>query len=192
MANHNYKFFVDAVNQNNLQGVQLLADKSGVCCTTLIYKGNKFKTGSMNKQACYDLVNQLACSGNVRIPKNQVQFTGSNKCVYINGNKYSVLEVLNGVSVKSLFDILEDNKGSKLYYTIGEWLEDWSNRYNYVKTIDSDEYAILMNMAHIEYYLSTGERVANCLDLVTALDKVATEWARAEGVELTEAELVGV
>ena len=108
------------------------------------------------------------------------------KVAYIGGRRYTMLDVLKGVSIKSLFDIMDNNKGKELYYTLGTWLEDWNNRLQYVRTLESKDF--LTNMAWIECYLSSGERVVKLEELYEAIDRVATEWASQEGVRLIEDE----
>lgn len=107
MSNYNMTWFEDAIKQYNLQGVQLIPNKQGNTCLSLIYKLETYKTGNLNKKACYDLVKSLACSEEEKqeqgLAENQIQFTKNEDTVYINGKKYSV------------WDIIKDIKPSRLY-----------------------------------------------------------------------------
>ena len=102
--------------------------------------------------------------------------------IYLNGTKYNIIDVVKGVQVNSLLDILDGAKRSHAYYGIGEWLENWNNRLSYVKTIEKDETGILEKMLLIEGYLRTGKRRFQLIELYNILSDIENEWAQLEGV----------
>ena len=89
MSNFNMKFIKHAISMYGLQNAQAIPNSKGNTCTKLLVNGETYKTSTLNKQACYDLVKKLADkqqnpdkyidAENETTGNNQVQFTKDNE-----------------------------------------------------------------------------------------------------------------
>ena len=156
MSNSNMVWFQDAVKQYNLQGIQLIPNKQGNTCLSVIYRAEKYKTGTLNKKACYELIKALACNNTDKIEEqgkseNQVQFT-KNDTVYLNGKKYTIWEIIKDIKPCRLYseflykkDMTQKQK--ELAYKIKQFLDKDNN----------GEYYLLCHLQDLDFSLTDEE-----------------------------------
>ena len=144
MSNFNMKFIKEAINMYGLQNCQAVPNTQGNTCTKLLVNGEVYKTGTLNKQACYDLVKRLADKQQnpdkyieENQEQNQVQFTKDLNNVYINGKKYAVWDIVKDIKPSRLNseylykqDTTQHQK--EMAYIIKTWLSNGSNYANYL------------------------------------------------------------
>ena len=134
------------------------------------------KLGSMNKAELEDIFKAVACG---RKADTDISFRGNN--VYVKGNKYNVLDVIKGVKVSKLLDILDGSRKDQRFRGITEWLFDDSNRREYLKTVNGDFWT---GYLAIEHYFRETEIKTDMEDLIDTWIEMADEMAEAEGVRV--------
>lgn len=183
MANKNEKWFNEFSVKYNVN-YQVLMVKNGTVAQAIIGSHRHTGLGQLNKAQLEELFKN---SGVAQMGNN---VTVSDKgTVLLNGRKYDVLDVIRGIKVNKLLDIIDNSKKTIAYYDFCNWLLDDSNRREYLKTVENSDFS---DYLRLEYYFQTGEIKSNVEDLIEAWINLADNLAGVEGVELNEMELVGV
>lgn len=174
MSNFNMKFIKEAINVYGLQNCQAVPNTQGNTCTKLLVNGEVYKTGTLNKQACYDLVKRLADKQQnpekytdveeITTGKNQVQFTKDFSNVYINGKKYAVWDIVKDIKPSRLNseylykqDTTQHQK--EMAYIIKTWLSNGNNYAMY----------LLYNLNELDFDL-TPEEIAERNQIIGSID----------------------
>ena len=177
MSNFNMKFIKHAISMYGLQNCQAIPNKQGNTCTKLLVNGETYKTSTLNKQACYDLVKKLADkqqnpdkyidAENETTGNNQIQFTKDNENVYINGKKYAVWDIVKDVKPNRLYSEYLYKNGMtqhqrEMSYIIKTWLANEENHALYLlhhlKDLDygMNDVEVADRKEKIQEWLNTG------------------------------------
>lgn len=184
MANKNEKWF----NEFGIKyGVsyQILMAKNGTVAQAIIGCHRHNGLGQLNKKQ----LEELFKNNGVTQMGNNVTVSEDKGTVLLNGRKYNVLDVIRGIKVNKLLDIIDSSKKTVAYYDFCNWLLNDSNRREYLRTVEGSSWT---DYLRLEYYFQTGEIKSNVEDLIGAWEMLADNLAEDEGVELVENELVGV
>lgn len=184
MANKNEKWFNEFSAKYNVN-YQILMLKNGTVAQAVIGCTRHTGLGQLNKAQ----LEELFKNSGVTQMGNNVTVSEGKGTVMLNGRKYNVLDVIRGIKVNKLLDIIDNSKKTVAYYDFCNWLLDDSNRREYLKTVEGSSWT---DYLRLEYYFQTGEIKSNVEDLIEAWINLADNLAGVEGVELKEMELVGV
>lgn len=182
MANKNEKWFNEFSAKYNVN-YQILMLKNGTVYQAIIGGHRHTGLGQLNKAQ----LEELFKNNGVTQMGNNVTVSEGKGTVMLNGRKYDVLDVIKGIKVNKLLDIIDNSKKTIAYYDFCNWLLDDSNRREYLKTVEGSSWT---DYLRLEYYFQTGEIKSNVEDLIGAWEVLADNLAEVEGVK--EMELVGV
>lgn len=186
MANKNEKWFNEFSAKYNVN-YQILMLKNGTVAQAVIGSHRHIGLGQLNKAQ----LEELFKNSGVAQMGNNVTISEDKGTVLLNGRKYNVLDVIRGIKVNKLLDIIDNSKKTIAYYDFCNWLLDDSNRREYLRTVEDCDF--WTDYLRLEYYFQTGEIKSNVEDLLGAWEMLADNLADVEGVELIEdTELVGV
>ena len=182
MANKNEKWFNEFSVKYNVN-YQILMLKNGTVYQAVIGHTRHTGLGQLNKAQ----LEELFKNSGVTQMGNNVTVSEGRGTVMLNGRKYNVLDVIRGIKVNKLLDIIDNSKKTVAYYDFCNWLLDDSNRREYLRTVEGSSWT---DYLRLEYYFQTGEIKSNVEDLIRAWETLADDLAKSEGVK--EMELVGV
>lgn len=182
MANKNEKWFNEFSAKYNVK-YQILMLKNGTVAQAVIGCHRHTGLGQLNKVQ----LEELFKNNGVTQMGNNVTVSEGRGTVLLNGRKYNVLDVIRGIKVNKLLDIIDNSKKTIAYYDFCNWLLDDSNRREYLRTVEGSSWT---DYLRLEYYFQTGEIKSNIEDLLGAWEVLADNLADVEGVK--EMELVGV
>jgi hypothetical protein len=183
MANKNEKWFIEFGNKYGVS-YQILMSKNGTVAQAIIGSYRHTGLGQLNKNQLEELFKN---SGKTDMANN-VTVSSSRSTITLNGRKYGMLEIIRGIKVNKLLDIIDNSKKTVAYYDFCNWLLDDSNRREYLRTVENSDFWV--DYLRLEYYFQTGEIKSNVEDLIRAWETLADDLAGVEGVK--EMELVGV
>ena len=161
-------YSADAIKKGNLERVH----------KALIGGQEYNKLGNMKKSELEDIFKAVACG---RKADTGITFRGNS--VYVYGNRYNVLDIIRGIKVGKLLDILDESKKNARFYAICEWLSDDANRREYLKTVNGDFWS---GYLALEHYFRHTEIKTDLDELVETWIELADELADDEGVELLD------
>lgn len=185
MANKNEKWFNEFGTKYGVS-YQVLMSKNGTVAQAVIGCHRHNGLGQLNKAQ----LEELFKNSGVAQMGNNVTVSEDKGTVLLNGRKYDVLDVIRGIKVNKLLDIIDESKRTVAYYDFCNWLMNDINRREYLKTVEGSDFS---DYLRLECYFQTGETKSNVEDLIEAWELLADDLAEAEGVELIEdTELVGV
>ena len=182
MANKNEKWFNEFSVKYNVN-YQILMLKNGTVYQAVIGSHRHTGLGQLNKAQ----LEELFKNSGVAQMGNNVTVSEGKGTVLLNGRKYNVLDVIRGIKVNKLLDIIDNSKKTVAYYDFCNWLLDDSNRREYLRTVEGSSWT---DYLRLEYYFQTGEIKSNVEDLLEAWETLADDLAKSEGVK--DMELVGV
>lgn len=182
MANKNEKWFNEFGTKYNVN-YQVLMVKNGTVAQAVIGSHRHNGLGQLNKNQ----LEELFKNSGIAQMGNNVTVSEDKGTVLLNGRKYNVLDVIRGIKVNKLLDIIDNSKKTVAYYDFCNWLLDDSNRREYLRTVEGSSWT---DYLRLEYYFQTGEIKSNIEDLIEAWISLADNLAKSEGVK--EMELVGV
>lgn len=182
MANKNEKWFNEFSTKYNVK-YQILMLKNGTVYQAVIGCHRHTGLGQLNKAQ----LEELFKNSGVTQMGNNVTVSEGKGTVLLNGRKYNVLDVIRGIKVNKLLDIIDNSKKTIAYYDFCNWLLNDSNRREYLRTVEGSSW---IDYLRLEYYFQTGEIKSNVEDLIEAWEVLANNLADVEGVK--EMELVGV
>ena len=179
MATRNRKWF-DEYSEKYGVKYQVVKGNDITVHVAIIGKERHTALAQLNKSQTEALFKRIS-EGKAETTENTVAVTCTGK-VSLNGTRHYILDVLRGVSVRSLVELMETSRGSHAYYGIGEWLMDWNNRLAYVQTIETDPFTMLEKMLLIGAYLQTGKTKFKLEEVYEMFENEVNEWNKLEGV----------
>ena len=160
MATKNVKWF----NEFSAKfGVQVQIIKGNDVTVHVAIIGNKKYTAlaQLNKAQTEDLFKSISKS-NDTVKENTVCVTSTGK-VSLNGTRHNIYDVVKGIPVNRLLDVMDNSKRDQIYYGIGTWLLDDNNRKQYIRSIEYsqegyDKWEPIVDSTLLKMYLDTGSR----------------------------------
>lgn len=120
MANENAKRILEAISKYGLQ-CQVTYGKNPKQITSILVKGQKISTSSWSGQDIDNKIKALACGETL---ENNVSFKGDS--VYLNGNRYNILDIVKDIEYNRLIELLAENKEkhADAVQAIQDWLKN--------------------------------------------------------------------
>lgn len=149
-----------------------------------IIGGEQYNNLAQLKKAQVEKLFKDISMGKTSDMKNTVSVTRTGN-VKVNGTNHKFLDIIRGIKVSKLLEILDNSRKDAAFYEFCNWLVDDKNRREYLKTIKGND--LWQDYLRLEYYFQTGEaQRVNQDDLFDAWIALADDLAYDEGVELIE------
>ena len=120
MANENAKRILESINRHGL-ACQVTYGKNPKQITSIMVNGKKISTSSWSGQDIDNKIKALACGETL---ENNVSFKGDS--VYLNGNRYAILDLIKDIEYNRLIELLAENKETHAneVNAIKDWLKN--------------------------------------------------------------------
>ena len=154
MASRNRNWVAEFSSRYNVKVQQIKGDDKTISVALLNGKQHN-GLGQLNKAQTEDLFKNISQGVENTLVNNT---TVCKNTIYLNGNKYDIMEVVRGIQVDKLIEIMDNGKRNQIYYNIGKWLLDAENRRKYISSLHFNRLGDAFYFSGVlKLYLDTGK-----------------------------------